>query len=349
MEIIVTQHQFALLENSNMKKNILLLVLFCVSLGISAQPPQLIPYQAIARDNAGNPVLNQNIGLRFSIHDQTISGAVVWQESQTVVSNNLGIIVTALGGTTQLTPVDWGSGAKFLQVEMDIAGGTNYLDMGTQQMMSVPYALYAETSGSVINNGGGNGSFTHWIGELYGGGIICHLWKDAQGVEHGLIASLNNLGTAPMHNFLQFPTGSTLAVSQIDGSFNTAELLSLNILPQDAVHLCTNYSNQGFDDWYLPACQELIFLYKNIFDLNINLYALPNSDLIGIWNYENNPNDGYTYWSSTITSYTGGMGTAIRVLESTFGYNNNTPLTNYCFEHNVDLTTPNQVRAFRKF
>ena len=115
---------------------------------LEAQPPQLIPYQAVARDNSGNPVLNQNIGLRFSIHDQTINGAVVWQEAQTVVSNNLGIIVTALGGTTQLTTVDWGSGAKFLQVEMDIAGGSSFLDMGTQQMMSVPYALYAETAGS---------------------------------------------------------------------------------------------------------------------------------------------------------------------------------------------------------
>jgi uncharacterized protein (TIGR02145 family) len=121
-----------------------------------AQPPQLIPYQAIARDNAGNPVLNQNIGLRFSIHDQTINGAVVWQEAQTVVSNNLGIIVTALGGTTQLTSVDWGSGAKFLQVEMDIAGGSSYLDMGTQQMMSVPYALYAETAGTISTTGSSN-------------------------------------------------------------------------------------------------------------------------------------------------------------------------------------------------
>ena len=121
---------------------------FLLANQLLAQPPQLIPYQAIARDNSGNPVLNQNIGLRFSIHDQTINGAVVWQEAQTVVSNNLGIIVTALGGTTQLTSVDWGSGGKFLQVEMDITGGSNYLDMGTQQMTSVPYALYAETAGS---------------------------------------------------------------------------------------------------------------------------------------------------------------------------------------------------------
>jgi hypothetical protein len=140
-----------------MRKNILLFLIIGFSVVVTAQPPQLIPYQAIARDNSGNPVLNQNIGLRFSIHDQTISGAVVWQESQTVVSNNLGIIVTALGGTTQLTSVDWGSGAKFLQVEMDIAGGTNYLDMGTQQMMSVPYALYAETAGVVANSGNNGG------------------------------------------------------------------------------------------------------------------------------------------------------------------------------------------------
>jgi len=329
-------------------------VIIAFSLGllsVSAQPPQLIPYQAIARDNAGDPVLNQNIGLRFSVHDQTISGTVVWQESQTVVSNNLGIIVTALGGTTQLTSVDWGSGAKFLQVEMDIAGGSNYLDMGTQQMMSVPYALYAETSGSVINNGGGgNGSFTHWIGELYGGGIVCHLWKDTEGVEHGLIASLNNLGAAPMHTFSQFTTESTLAVSQIDGAFNTNQLLNLNILPQDAAHLCSNYSFDGFDDWYLPAFQELIFLYKNIFDLNINLYSNTSYDLIGIYNYENNPADGYVYWSSTINSYTGGMGNAIRVLEPTFGNAwNGGNSTNYCFDLNVPLNSLRQVRAFRKF
>jgi uncharacterized protein (TIGR02145 family) len=139
-----------------MKKSLFCLVFCCLAAAFHAQPPQLIPYQAIARDNSGNPVLNQNIGLRFSIHDQTISGTVVWQESQTVVSNNLGIIVTALGGTVQLTSVDWGSGAKFLQVEMDITGGSSYIDMGTQQMMSVPYALYAETAGTVNTSGSSN-------------------------------------------------------------------------------------------------------------------------------------------------------------------------------------------------
>ena len=266
-----------------MKKNILFLLLFCLSLAITAQPPQLIPYQAIARDNAGNPVLNQNIGLRFSIHDQTISGTVVWQESQTVVSNNLGIIVTALGGTTQLTSVDWGSGAKFLQVEMDIVGGTNYLDMGTQQMMSVPYALYAETSGSVINNGGGgNGSFTHWIGELYGGGIISHLWKDAQGVEHGLVSSLIDLGSSGSIGIID---GTLInALNSYDGQLNTDTMMQLILsLPNGgtfgtAVELCYNYSNENYTDWYLPSLEEVLLIERNVYQLNSVLRINSNFD-----------------------------------------------------------------------
>jgi uncharacterized protein (TIGR02145 family) len=115
------------------------------------QPPALIPYQAIARDAAGNAVLNQNIGLRFSIHDQTITGTVVWQEAQTVLSSPLGVLVTNLGSVSDLAAVNWANGDKFLQVEMDVTGGTNYSDMGTQQMMSVPYALYAKQSESAQN------------------------------------------------------------------------------------------------------------------------------------------------------------------------------------------------------
>ena len=359
-----------------MKKYTLLLLLFCLSLAISAQPPQLIPYQAIARDSSGNPVLNQNIGLRFSIHDQTISGAVVWQESQTVVSNNVGIIVTALGGTTQLTSVDWGSGAKFLQVEMDITGGTNFIDMGTQQMMSVPYALYAETSGSVINNGGGgNGSFTHWIGELYGGGIICHLWKDAQGVEHGLIASLVDLGYDP--NTPPFgvkwqedpvsPLDYTLVEAYVsnpyDGEFNTQYIQNFtNLLPGNPAKLCLDFQNEGYSDWYLPAVLELELIWHNIHTLNSILINLSGANIIGCAQLFGNSNSlgwgsqtslSNKYWSSTYTlsNYEGvifyyrhmamlaGTGAAVGAIPSSF-------------ESYTDYATflyPFNVRAIRKF
>lgn len=129
-----------------------------------AQTPNAIPYQAVARNSSGNLLVNQNVRVRFSIHDVTATGTIVYQESQTVATNNLGLFTVNIGqgivsdgaggignsgggiaGTTSgaFASVNWGTGLKFTQVEIDVAGGTNYVDMGTQQMMSVPYALYA--------------------------------------------------------------------------------------------------------------------------------------------------------------------------------------------------------------
>jgi hypothetical protein len=58
---------------------------------------------------------------------------------------------TAAIGT--FSNINWGSGSKFLQVELDAAGGNNYIDLGTQQMMSVPYALYSNSAGEVKSKG----------------------------------------------------------------------------------------------------------------------------------------------------------------------------------------------------
>ena len=125
---------------------ILILVMFTAIYLVNAQTPQGIPYQAVARDNAGNLIKNQSISLRFSIHDVTATGAVVYTETHSVTTDALGLFSVSIGGGTStgtLADVNWGSGFKFTQIELDVAGGTNYIDMGTTQMMSVPYALYA--------------------------------------------------------------------------------------------------------------------------------------------------------------------------------------------------------------
>jgi hypothetical protein len=84
----------------------------------------------------------------------------------------MGLLVLNLGESQSLSVVDWSNGLKFLQVEMDITGGTNYSDMGTQQMMSVPYALFAaqsensNTSNTVANLPAGTavGNTMYWDG-----------------------------------------------------------------------------------------------------------------------------------------------------------------------------------------
>ena len=106
----------------------------------------------MARDNAGNLIANQNISVRFSIYDATAGGTVVYKETQSVTTNALGLFTANIGQGTVVTgtfsTINWGGGSKFTQVEMDAAGGTTYVDMGTQQMLSVPYALYSGVSGN---------------------------------------------------------------------------------------------------------------------------------------------------------------------------------------------------------
>ena len=115
-----------------------------------AQAPNAIPYQGVARNMSGNIIASQSISLRLSIRDVSSAGTVVYSEVHNVVTTSLGLFNVNIGqGSNQtgtLAAVNWGSAAKYIQVELDPAGGTSYTNMGTTQLMSVPYALYAQNS-----------------------------------------------------------------------------------------------------------------------------------------------------------------------------------------------------------
>ena len=135
-----------------MKQKLLLLIcLICSAIASNAQVPQAIPYQAVARNNAGNLIVNQAISLRFSIHNSGAGGAIVYSETQSVTTNSLGLFTTNIGLGTNVSgtfnSINWSSGTKFLEVEMDATGGITYVAMGTQQMLSVPYSFYSSSSG----------------------------------------------------------------------------------------------------------------------------------------------------------------------------------------------------------
>lgn len=131
-----------------MKINLVILtVLLILSTILEAQVPQTFPYQAVARDAAGNVLANQNIGLRFSILTGSSSGPVVYQETQTATTNKLGLFSANIGQGTVLSGtfagIAWGSASKFIKIEIDPSGGTSYTATGTSELMSVPYALYS--------------------------------------------------------------------------------------------------------------------------------------------------------------------------------------------------------------
>ena len=122
-------------------------LLFTSSFLLFAQAPQGIPYQAIARNASGVAIANTAVKVRFTIRDSIATGAIKYQETHKPTTSVLGLFSVNVGmgivvsGT--FSGINWGKNAKFLQVEMDPAGGTTYTDLGTTQMMSVPYALYA--------------------------------------------------------------------------------------------------------------------------------------------------------------------------------------------------------------
>ncbi|MBK6839925.1 MAG: hypothetical protein IPG90_17950 [Bacteroidetes bacterium] len=149
---------------------VLLSFLLFLAVNVSATIPQAIPYQAVARDNAGNLIINQNISLRFSIRDISVLGTIVYQETQNSVTNSLGLFSVNIGTgsivTGTFSGINWGSNSKFMQVEFDPTGGISYTDMGTTQLMSVPYALYSEKSAD-LPAGTGIGNTMHWNGTAW--------------------------------------------------------------------------------------------------------------------------------------------------------------------------------------
>ena len=133
-----------------MKK--LLIVLLCLPLFILAQAPQGFTYQGVATDNNGSELQNQNIAIKASLLSSSATGTVVWQETHNTTTDTFGLfnvtigegISTNSGSSTTFQEIDWGAASHFMKVEIDVNGGNNYVHVGTSQMMSVPYALYAE-------------------------------------------------------------------------------------------------------------------------------------------------------------------------------------------------------------
>ena len=145
---------------NSMVKNILVTsAAFLIILLSKAQTPQGINYQAVARDVSGAALTNANVSVRFTIHEGSVAGNTVYQEHQASSTNQFGLFSVVLGSgivdVGTFGGINWSAGNKYLQVEFD--AGSGYSDMGTSQLMSVPYALYAASSPSSTGPAGPTG------------------------------------------------------------------------------------------------------------------------------------------------------------------------------------------------
>jgi hypothetical protein len=135
-----------------MKKLLYSLTFACLAVNIQAQAPQKFSYQTVIRNSSNQLVANQQVGIKISVLQGSETGIVVYSERHTPNTNMNGLATLSIGTGTVLNGnfqnINWGSGAYYIQTETDPNGGSNYTITSTQQLLSVPYALYAETSGS---------------------------------------------------------------------------------------------------------------------------------------------------------------------------------------------------------
>ena len=130
----------------------------CFTQAQESQMPKAFSYQAVVRDNAGKVVADKEVGVKIEIlKGSAESGTFVYEETLRPKSTMTGTVNMMIGNgnTEQFAAIDWGGNAHFLRISLSLDGSDNYKVVSTTQMLPVPYALYAEKAGSVVDNGSG--------------------------------------------------------------------------------------------------------------------------------------------------------------------------------------------------
>jgi len=136
-----------------MKKVGLIGLAILFSMGVWAQAPQKMSYQAIIRNASNVVVASSTVGIKLSLVQGNPNGSTVFAERHSKTTNANGLLSLEIGGGVALSgnfsTIDWGKGPYFIKTETDPSGGSNYSIVGTTELLSVPYALYAVKSRNV--------------------------------------------------------------------------------------------------------------------------------------------------------------------------------------------------------
>jgi len=134
----------------NMKKIYFFIILFSIFITSFAQTPQFFNYQSLIRDINGNAISNQNVSLKINILQGSITGSIIYSEEHNVSTNQYGLVNLLIGNGNvvygSFNAINWGSDSHYVNLQIDLEGGKNFINVGTSQLVSVPYSLFSNTS-----------------------------------------------------------------------------------------------------------------------------------------------------------------------------------------------------------
>ena len=283
-----------------MKRIITICAVVIMATSVYAQAPQKMSYQAVIRNSSNALITSTPVGMQISILQGSPTGTAVYVETQTPTTNINGLASIEIGAGTVVSgdfaTIDWSAGPYFIKTETDPSGGTSYSITGTNELISVPYALFSTNGtpgpqGPQGDTGATGGYPVHYIGESYGGGIVFYVYDGGQ---HGLIAATSDQSIG-IRWYGGSYTNTRARGDGIGAGLKNTAIIIANQGPVDgaafAATVCNEYSvtvgGTTYGDWYLPSKYELNLMYQNI----------GQGDALGLGNV-----GGFAssiYWSST--------------------------------------------------
>lgn len=300
-----------------MKKLLMCLVVIPMALSAFTQSPQKMNYQCIVRNESGVLMIYQSIGLKISILQYSSTGTVVYQEiyDPNPKTNANGLVSIEIGSgspnTGVFSTINWSNGPYFLKTEIDPAGGTNYTIVGTSQLLSVPYALYAKTSETSSNVEGLKQQIKILEDNLIEAGT--YKLTDIDGNQYNTVKIgtqvwlKENLKTTKYNDGTAIPlvTDNSTWVANLTGAYcdyenNTANSDTYGKLYNWYVGAYNNTKNVCPTGWHVPSNIEWITLYSYMNNSSLFYDNITNMRLIAKSLAAN------SFWaSSTITGVVG--------------------------------------------
>ena len=156
------------MKNFILKSFLTGIAFFSIVSSVFSQAPQKMSYQAVLRNSNDSLLISTPVGMRISLVQSSPSGTVVFSETQTVTTNANGLVSLQIGMGTAVsgtfTGIDWAAGPYYVKTETDLSGGTNYTIISSNELMSVPYALFSENG---IAPGTVAGEMNYWNGTAW--------------------------------------------------------------------------------------------------------------------------------------------------------------------------------------